>query len=293
MAGCYSACLQLHCRTQRPSVPNLFVRGSQILHQPTCIIHSQNISSVLSPKNGYFSPLIIYSTTCQQRISRLSSNHKRFLWGEKKLSHNLSVEKAQKKGWRDCPRRILQDLTVHLSHVAGTFHLLCGRIFIIWHGFLGRFTWLVEGKQQQLQPTWQQQRRHCRFTAVSVMIVHRWHETNPKWCVWPFLPSASVSVCLHTLINQASCDAIHFKTTATPLPSRVYLSFSLHSLVFFVVFNSEYYLFKVTHCHPQSNHASRQWTWAVHWKDLTFYEVSVNFKAACPTHQQPSTVRGL
>lgn len=87
MAGCYSACLQLYCRAQRASVPNLFTQGSQVLHQPTCILHLQNVSSVLSPKNGPppTPPLIIYSNTCQQRISRLSSNHKRFLWENSSL----------------------------------------------------------------------------------------------------------------------------------------------------------------------------------------------------------------
>lgn len=69
MAGCYSACLQLYCRAQRASVPNLFIQGSQVLHQPTCIPHLQNVSSVLSPKNAPPLHFIIYSNTCQQRES--------------------------------------------------------------------------------------------------------------------------------------------------------------------------------------------------------------------------------
>lgn len=95
MAGCYSACLQLYCRAQRASVPNLFIQGSQVLHQPTCILHLQNVSSVLSPKNGPSPPLIIYSNTCQQRISRLSSDRKRFLWENSSLV--IFLRKTHKK----------------------------------------------------------------------------------------------------------------------------------------------------------------------------------------------------
>lgn len=114
-------------------------------------------------------------------------------------------------------------------------------------------------------------------------------KVTPKWCTWPFLPSASVCVCLHSLINEASCGASHLKTRASLSSSRVYLSFSLCSLVFF---NSEYYLFKVTHCHPRASinlilQAGRGNGLCAE-KNPTFYEVRVNFKAACPTHQQPT-----
>lgn len=113
MVGCYISCLQSYCRAQGPSVPNRFHQGSQLLHQPTGIIHLQNVSSthsVLSPKSGYFA----YNSVKYVQ----PGNQQAFVWplvilGGKQHSDKVSVEKVKikkKLWWWSCPRWIMQDL---------------------------------------------------------------------------------------------------------------------------------------------------------------------------------------
>lgn len=139
------------------------------------------------------------------------------------------------------------------------------------------------------------QRVHCRFTAVSALFAVTACAVSMK-----VTQNGALGHFCHLLLSLFACTVWLMRLHVVPVTSKPEHHscrpvFTCHflscSLVLFFL-NSEYYLFKVTHCHLGASinlilQAGRGNGLCIE-KNPTFYEVRVNFKAACPTHQQPT-----